>query len=152
MQLQGAVAASADGRAEPWLMSWLARREYSACEASRRLRRKGVSPERVESVIEKFTSEGLISDVRFAQSLVRARVSRGKGPLLVKAELQRQGVDPEIVRAAMSGFEWREIGNAAKIKRFGEGFPVDGDEFNRQARFLAGRGFPMDVIFSVLGR
>ena len=152
MQMQGSVAESADGKAESWLMSWLARREYSASEAGRRLRRKGVSSERVERVVEKFILEGFLSDARFAESLVRTRVAHGKGPLLVNAELQRHGVDGEIARDAMRPFEWREIGNAAKIKRFGEGCPPDVAEFNRQARFLAGRGFPMDVIFSVLGR
>lgn len=146
------VVESADTRAESWLMGWLARREYSVSEAGRRLRRKGVSPECAEKVVEKFQSEGLLSDARFAQSLVRARVSRGKGPLLVRAELQRHGVAPEIADEAMRGFEWKEIGNAAKIKRFGSECPPDGEEFGRQARFLAGRGFPMDVIFSVLGR
>lgn len=143
---------NADEKAEVWLMSWLARREYSACEASRRLLRKGVTPARVEEVMEKFVSEGLVSDQRFADSLVRTRVSRGQGPLLVRAELQRRGVAGEISNEVMAGFEWRDIGQSAKIKRFGEGDPQDGREFDRQARFLAGRGFPIDIIFSVLGR
>ena len=143
---------SADEKAEVWLLSWLARREYSVFEASRRLERKGVTPARVEEVMERFLSEGLISDQRFADSLVRTRVSRGQGPLLVRAELQRRGVNREIASEVMAGFEWRDIGQAAKVKRFGEGEPADGHEFDRQARFLAGRGFPMDIIFSVLGR
>lgn len=141
-----------DERAETWLTGWLARREYSVTEASRRLLRKGVSPDRVDRVVNKFSSQGLISDKRYAESLVRRRASRGQGPLLVNAELFRQGVDDEVAREAMREYEWLEIGMAAKTKRFGEALPIDGDEFNRQARFLAGRGFPMDVIFSVLGR
>lgn len=143
---------SADEKAEVWLLSWLARREYSVCEASRRLVRKGVTPACVEELMERFISKGLISDQRFADSLVRTRVSRGQGPLLVRAELQRRGVEGEIGDEVMSTFEWRDIGRAAKVKKFGEGDPADGGEFDRQARFLAGRGFPMDIIFSVLGR
>lgn len=133
-------------------MGWLARREYSVSEASRRLLRKGVSPDLVDALIDKFQSQGLISDKRYAESLVRRRASRGQGPLLVNAELFRHGVDGEVVQDAMKEYEWLEIGMAAKTKRFGQGLPADGDEFNRQARFLAGRGFPMDVIFTVLGR
>lgn len=143
---------SADEKAEVWLLSWLARREYSVCEASRRLARKGVTPARVKGVMERFLSEGLISDQRFADSLARSRVSRGQGPLLVRAELQRRGVEREITRQVMEGFQWHDIGRAAKVKRFGEDDPADGGDFDRQARFLAGRGFPMDIIFSVLGR
>ena len=143
---------NADEKAEVWLLSWLARREYSVCEASSRLVRKGVTPARVEQVMERFLSEGIISNQRFAESLVRTRVARGQGPLLVGAELQRRGVEREIASEVMSEFKWRDIGQAAKIKRFGKENPADGHEFDRQARFLAGRGFPMDIIFSVLGR
>ncbi len=142
----------ADEKAEDWLLSWLARREYSVREASCRLVRKGVTRARVDDVMERFVSEGFISDQRFAESLVRIRVSRGHGPLLVGAELRRRGVEREIADRAMAECRWRDIGQAAKIKRFGEDHPENGREFDRQARFLAGRGFPMDIIFSVLGR
>ncbi len=145
-------AHTVDERAEVWLLTWLSRREYSVAEASHRLERKGVTSARVASIMEKFVSEGLISDRRFAESLVRTRVSRGQGPLLIRAELQRRGVAREILDDAMSGTAWHELGVSVKLKRFGEGEPANGDEFNRQARFLAGRGFPMDIIFSVLGR
>lgn len=145
-------AKGADEKAEDWLLSWLARREYSVREASCRLARKGVTQARVDDVMERFVSEGVISDQRFAESLVRTRVSRGHGPLLVTAELRRRGIEREIADRAMAEYKWRDIGQTAKIKRFGEDNPENSKEFDRQARFLAGRGFPMDIIFSVLGR
>ena len=146
------VQEDADGRAEVWLLNWLARRDYSVAEARRRLARKGVTEARIDEVMEKFISEGTISDRRFAESLVRNRAGRGKGPLLVAAELRSRGIDQDLAREAADAYSWREVGAAAKAKRFGEGLPPSGEEFDRQARFLAGRGFPMDIIFSLLGR
>lgn len=142
----------ADQKAEVWLLGWLARRDYSASEARQRLTRKGVTEARINEVMEKFVSEGTISDRRFAESLVRSRAARGKGPLLVTAELKSRGIDRELARETTDAFAWRDVGEMAKVKRFGEGLPANGDEFDRQARFLAGRGFPIDMIFSLLGR
>ena len=142
----------ADQRAEGWLLSWLARRDYSVSEAANRLMRKGVTEARVQEVMEKFVSDGTISDRRFAETLVRSRAARGKGPLLVMAELKSRGVDRDVAREVADTQAWREVGEVAKKKRFGEAMPANSDEFDRQARFLAGRGFPLDMIFSLLGR
>lgn len=142
----------ADAHAEVWLLSWLSRRDYSVVEAGRRLKRKGVSEARIGEIMEKFIAEGTICDRRFAEGLVRNRAEKGKGPLLVDAELRSRGVDSRLAMEISERYSWREIGEAAKRKRFGEGVPSNSEEFDTQARFLAGRGFPMDIIFSLLGR
>ncbi len=152
MFMRKRVQGDADQKAEVWLLSWLARRDYSVSEARQRLNRKGVTEARINEIMEKFVSEGTISDKRFAESLVRNRAARGKGPLLVAAELKSRGIDRELARETTDAFAWRDIGEIAKAKRFGEGLPANSDEFDRQARFLAGRGFPIDMIFSLLGR
>ncbi len=146
------VQEDADQKAEVWLLSWLARRDYSVSEARQRLTRKGVSDVRIREVMDKFISEGTISDKRFAEALVRSRAARGKGPLLVAAELKSRGVERALAREITDAFSWRDVGELAKAKRFGEALPANSDEFDRQARFLAGRGFPIDMIFSLLGR
>jgi SOS response regulatory protein OraA/RecX len=40
----------------------------------------------------------------------------------------------------------------ARSKRFGAGLPATRDDWNRQARFLAQRGYPADLIYRALGR
>ncbi|MCY4041488.1 MAG: regulatory protein RecX [Gammaproteobacteria bacterium] len=143
---------NADQNAETWVLGWLARREHSVREARQRLTRKGVSESRITEVMDKLIAEGAISDRRFAESLVRVRAARGKGPLLVGAELRSRGIERELAREITDTYAWHDVGKIAKAKRFGEGLPADSDEFDRQARFLAGRGFPIDMIFSLLGR
>jgi len=44
-----------------------------------------------------------------------------------------------------------ERANRARAKRFGSAAPASRDEWNRQARFLAQRGFPSDLIYRALG-
>ncbi len=87
------------------------------------------------------------------ESFVRVRSERGQGPLRIRAELRERGVTDVLVDEVLtitSEF-WFERANRARAKRFGEAAPASRDEWNRQARFLAQRGFPSDLIYRALG-
>ena len=46
---------------------------------------------------------------------------------------------------------WLGLAERARRKKFGGPAPASRDDWNRQARFLAQRGFPADLIYRVLG-
>lgn len=98
--------------------------------------------------------EGLVSDERFTEMLVRTRRARGFGPLWIKRELQEKGVAGELIaeRLDVSGREWIEEIRHVRQKKYGDKQPKNFAERARQARFLQYRGFTHDQIRSAFGR
>ncbi|SDJ16935.1 regulatory protein RecX [Billgrantia gudaonensis] len=129
----------------------LARREYARAELASRLTAKGHAAQAVAECLEALAEEGLQSDDRFAESFVRSRVLRGQGPLKIRAELERRGIDRERLRAMLGAFEESgeldgfALARAALAKRFAG--PGDTPrERARRERFLAGRGFDAEQV------
>jgi len=131
----------------------LERREFSAAELRRRLAAKGVEEAEAGAAIADLGARGLQSDARFAESMVRARVSRGYGPLRIAAELKARGVADAIGREALEAWtgEWAALAAQARRKRFGVLVPREWSERARQQRFLEYRGFEQDHIRSAMG-
>lgn len=131
----------------------LARREHSVDELRRKLKRRGYSGNTIDAVVGSLGAAESVSDARFAESFVRVRSERGQGPLRIRAELRDRGIsDPlaDEVLTATSQY-WLERARKARSKRFGETVPETREDWNRQARFLAQRGFPSDLIYRTLG-
>ncbi len=106
----------------------------------------------IGEVLDALEAVGSLSDERFVSSFVSSRVRRGKGPVLIRAELRDRGVDEELVDRFLtfSDAYWVDRARMARNKRFGTAPAVDAVERNRQARFLAGRGFASDLIRRVV--
>jgi regulatory protein len=132
-------------------MRWLARREYSVHELGERLRGKGYPDAEVSEVLEDLKSRGLVSDRRFAESLVRSRIERGYGPLKIAHELRAKGVDDVLVQEMLEQDEeqWTERLRAVWERRFGQP-PGDYREWARQARGLQSRGFTAEQVRRVI--
>ncbi len=99
--------------------------------------------ERIEQVLHELTTDGLLSDQRFAEAYVSHCERRGKGPMLARAELGRRGVGDQHIEHAMHVVEadWSRRAREVRQKRFGDAVPDDFDERARQSRFLQSRGF-----------
>lgn len=127
----------------------LARREYACAELRERLAAKGHDPEAVEACLAELAEQGLQSDARFAESFLRARVARGQGPVRIRAELSRRGVDDATVRAAFdeadAEVDWFALAAETLARRF-DGPGQAPRERARRERFLAGRGFDFDQL------
>ena len=121
----------------------LTRREHSQRELSRKLSFRGVEAADVRSAVDRLAGEGWQSDTRFAEALVRSRVSGGYGPLRIKAELSTHGLDREAVAAAMATFDgdWTETACALVCRRFGPVRQIDQSQRRKIADFLIRRGF-----------
>lgn len=130
------------------MIAWLARREHSRSEVAAKLERKGCAPEIAAEVIGLLTAQGLLSDERFADALVRNRRRRGYGPVRIRKELADKGLSAEAVDrfVALSGSEWVDEIEQVRRRKFGQTLPRNYEERARQARFLQYRGFTFDQI------
>ncbi|MBF7053894.1 regulatory protein RecX [Halomonas sp. KAO] len=125
----------------------LARREYSRAELAERLAARGHAPADIDECLDELAAQGLQSDTRFAESFLRSRLFRGQGPVKIRLEMARRGLDPEEVREAFAAGEvdWQALACETLSRRF----PGPGDsprERARRERFLAGRGFDFDQV------
>ena len=130
----------------------LARREHSRVELEQKLRRKGFDRSLVERVLEYVCEHDLQSDSRFVETYVRSRRDRGYGPIRIRQELGQRGIAEDDLEDPLteSAEFWMEIGRRVLTKKFPSA-PETRDEWNVQARFLARRGFPSDLIYRLLG-
>jgi regulatory protein len=134
-------------------LALLARREHSAFELGQKLRHKGLSVPSVEGVIEQLIAEGLLSDQRFAESLIYSRRQQGYGPVRIRYELREKGVDEDIVDSCLNQVsDWGTVIREVRENRFGVAFPVEAKERARQVRFLLNRGFDGEQVRELLSR
>jgi regulatory protein len=137
---------------EQHAVTLLARRDYSLLELERRLTACGFAAEHVTAVLAQLESQGLAGTARFAASFVRSRLTKGQGPMRIRAELAERGVDAAAAADAFAGqdVDWVEAARAVRRKRFGAAPPRDFKERARQARFLQYRGFDATQIRAAL--
>lgn len=103
-------------------------------------------------MVAALAEQGLVSDTRFVEALVRSRVDAGHGPLRIARELAHKGIDEDAIRRALAARtgEWPQRARAARRKRFGDAPPADFRELAKQIRFLQSRGFTLEQIRTVV--
>ncbi len=133
--------------------NWLARREHSLAELRLKLTARHFSPEEVETTVTNLAQEGLVSDDRFAEAFIIARVQKGQGPLRIRIELEQRGVSNELIESALDrhGVDWNTLALSVREKKFGAACVTDYRDRARQARFLQYRGFTGEQIQNALG-
>jgi regulatory protein len=128
----------------------LAQREHSRLELGRKLAAHAESLEQVDGLLDQLQQGGLLSEQRFAESLVHRRSDRF-GSRRIQQELDAHRVDSTVSAPVLATLRQTERSRAlgAWRKRF-DGLPGTLDERARQHRFLAQRGFTSDAIGWVL--
>lgn len=129
-------------------MDALARREYARGELQRKLENKGFEPTGVDTTLEELATENLLSDERFVESYLNSHIEKGHGPLKLRQELRKRGVDDSLIDQGLAECEqdWSEMARDVRCKRFGEETPHDIKEKAKQMRFLTYRGFTSEQI------
>ena len=133
-------------------MDLLARREHGITELSRKLIAKDFDPELVEQAVVGLARDNLVSDERFCEAMINSRLNRGNGPVKVRYELRSKGVPGSTIDKVMDELmpDWHQsLIDLIKKKYAGRlsGAPA---ERIKQVRFLSSRGFPQDMIYSVI--
>ena len=129
-------------------MDYLARREHGRGELLAKLEKAGFDPDISENAVAQLVEDGLQSDTRFVEAFVSSRISQGKGPVRIRAELREHGVTGSLIDEALAnaGQDWYALAREVRLKKFGAGKPRDFKEKARQMRFLQSRGFDTDQI------
>ncbi|VUZ26980.1 Regulatory protein RecX [uncultured Comamonas sp.] len=148
----------------------LAQREHSRLELERKLQRfvppqaqdtedadgaadtgaENAPPEDLAAVLDRLEAKGFIQPERVAQSVLYRRAPK-LGSQRVLQELRQKGLDEAIVRQAADTLRQSEHQRAWTVwqRKFGQ-LASTPQERARQMRFLASRGFAMEVIAKVV--
>jgi regulatory protein len=130
----------------------LARRDHASEDLRRKLLDKGYDASVVAPLLDALRAEKLLDDRRYAENFVAYHAARGLGPLRVRAELRRQGLEGILVEGCLDAFpDWIVQLRKARQKKFGAQPPSNYADRQRQARFLGYRGFTSAQIRTALG-
>ncbi|WP_061238119.1 recombination regulator RecX [Ectopseudomonas composti] len=133
-------------------MDLLARREHGRVELTRKLRKRGAPEDMIETALQRLSEEGLLSEARYLESFVAYRARAGYGPLRIREELGQRGLARGDVDQALreSGIDWFEQLRETWQRKFAGQLPADARERAQQGRFLAYRGYSLDMIGRLL--
>lgn len=133
-------------------MDLLARREHGRVELARKLRLRGAAEEMIEAALMQLAEEGLLSEARYLESFVSYRARSGYGPQRIRDELGQRGLARSDIDQALrdSGIDWRELLRKTWQRKYAGQLPLDMRERARQGRFLASRGYSMEMIARLL--
>ncbi|MBF8754602.1 MULTISPECIES: recombination regulator RecX [Pseudomonas] len=133
-------------------MDLLARREHGRVELTRKLRQRGAPDELIEPALDRLAEEGLLSEARYLESFISYRSNAGYGPARIREELGQRGLNRGDIDQALreSGVDWAARLQDVWQRKFAGQRPHDPRSRAQQTRFLAYRGFPMELIGRLL--
>ena len=133
-------------------MDLLARREHSLAELRQKLAARSFDAAEIDSALAALARDGLADEGRFVEAFIASRISKGSGPIRIRAELRERGIDADTIEASLAdAHDWGELARQVRVRRFGAAPPKDFRERARQARFLEYRGFTAEHIRGCLG-
>jgi regulatory protein len=129
-------------------LRYLARREHSRDELTRKLAPYAESPEILEGTLDWLESTNRLSNQRFAEA--RAHWMSSKyGAAKIRRDLREKGVSADLAERVAS--DGNDLDKArAILKRKYRDHGTNREERARRARFLQSRGFSYDIIRAVV--
>jgi regulatory protein len=133
----------------------LAVRARSRAELAATLRRRGVTDDVAEAVLDRLTAVGLIDDDAFAAAVVSsAYENRGLARRGLAVELRRRGVDDEVATTALASVDGAAEETAARdlvARRLrGMGGLEPRVQLRRLVAMLGRKGYPTDLAVRVV--
>lgn len=140
-------------------MDLLARREHAREELVSKLAKvwdrivqRQALPERaldetlLTEVLDKLEQDGLLSDARFLESYLNARINRGYGPLYVRHQLRQKRVDSDLLERHLAQLDpefWLDVlSELIQSRCRSSAFPACGSkDYLKLQRFALSRGF-----------
>ncbi|RCX20003.1 regulatory protein [Anaerobacterium chartisolvens] len=127
----------------------LALRIRTECEVRSRLEYMGYDASTVDSAVDELKSMGYLNDVLYVQKYLYDRSKlKPKSKKMLRAELQRKGIQEELIQSGLDEMEIDEAAIAVSLikKKFGKYNLKDEKIIKRAYSFLRHRGFGFDVI------
>jgi regulatory protein len=128
----------------------LARREHSREELARKLAAHVGEGDDVNPLLDELVKAGWLSDARFAEQTIRAKARRF-GPVKLAQHLRARGVDEETIARGFRAAAAEGASSMASVWKSRFAAPAPDPRMRaRQARFLQGRGFPLEDVLRFL--
>ena len=129
----------------------LARREHGRTELAQRLKMRGAPAAEIESVLDELQQLGLLSDSRYAHSLVTKMIGRYAKRAIVHTMRERRVATDAVadVDAELGAIDDESDARAILARRYPDP-PADDRELARQVRFLQARGYALSLILRIV--
>lgn len=121
----------------------LRRQDLSKRGIAERLTRASVAPAAVEESLAVLARSGLVDDVRFARTRAETLAERSYGDAAIRHDLDRRGVAPDVIEAALESLETEAERARRLVERRGPGVGT--------ARYLASKGFGEEALETAAG-
>lgn len=130
----------------------LARREHACQELALKLSRIYSDEAAIAEQLQCLVHEGLLSDLRFTEVMIRSGLSKSHGLGRIKSTLRAKGVSGEIIEQAFIEVEidWLAQLRELSLRKYGDAPCEDNKETARRIRFFQYRGYSMPDIYRVL--
>ena len=122
----------------------LRHRDRSTVEIDRYLESRGITDDERQRALETLVRTDLVDDRRYAERRAQSLVDRGAGNAVIRHELARAGLDPDVIDDVLASLRPERERAEAIVARRGAG--------PKTARYLAGKGFSYDVVESVIAQ
>ncbi len=136
-------------------LAWKAigRREHTVVQLKTYLEGKRAGPEAIEAAVAELTEAGVLDDAGYARRFAEDKRALDRwGAERIERELQRRGVCPELVEAALAAQD-RDGELEAAVELLATRFPVapeDDRERDRAWRLLVRRGYEPELAYEAV--
>ena len=129
----------------------LARRPHFKRELGRKLSARGFGSAEIEEVRERLEAVGLLDDLECSKGMVEGVWRRrGYGPVRMRAELEKRGVESGIIDTVLRDSSRDEVDLAVETAR--RRLRLSTPSRDALARHLGRKGYSGEVIYEVLRR
>ena len=129
-------------------LAWLGRQEYSIHKFSQKLRQHDADEEQVEAIVAEFCEHNWLSEVRYCEGFVRARLRKGQGKIRIINDANGHQLEKDIILSVLkeADVDWFDLALQTYCRRYGEQAVKDIKEKAKRIRFMQYRGFTMEQI------
>ena len=130
----------------------LSGRDYSCEDLRLKLLEKGYDASVVLPLLDALRGEKLLDDRRYLENFVAYHAARGQGPLRIRVDLRRHGLQGPLVEEYLDAYpDWIVLLKRAHLKKFGVKPVKNYADRQLRVRFLNYRGFTSAQIRMALG-
>ncbi|MDB1145108.1 MAG: regulatory protein RecX [Alcaligenaceae bacterium] len=131
-------------------LMYLSRREYARAELRTKLLKVSTSDVLLDEVLDRLASLNYQSDERFVESFIRSKSHWGSKKILYT--LSQYQLNSTLLESAKEQLQMGEFDRAFDVwyKKFKGISPQNYQDYTKQARFMASRGFDLSLINRVL--
>jgi regulatory protein len=123
----------------------LSRREHSVAQLKSKIRKFQDDAKQIEDLVNKLIDMNLLSDKRFAESLIKSKSEIGYGPNYIEQLLQKNSISKNDYDLYSLNIDWHAICKNVAEKKIGNK-KLNYEDKQKILRFLSYRGFSYEII------